>query len=388
MPYYRSVGEVPRKRHTAFRHDDGLYIEELMGAEGFSAESALLYHRHSPSAIVHAMTVGDDRSDAFTPNEPLLPYHLRTSELPLQGDVVTDRRPLMGNADVTICFAVTLAASMLYRSVVGDELVFVHRGSGRFESVFGTIAVGQGDYVVIPSGTTHRWVPDDGEHLQCLVVEANGHIGPPDRYLSKGGQFLEHAPYCERDIRTPEGPLLVDEGDVQVLVRHKAGRTRYVYDQHPFDVVGWDGSLYPWAFNIADFEPIVGRVHQPPPVHQTFQGPGFVVCSFVPRLFDFHPDAIKVPYHHANVDSDEVLLYVDGDFMSRAGSGIEAGSISLHPTGFIHGPQPGSVEASLNKAGTEEIAVMIDTFRPLGLSNLARAIADKGYPFSWSKRRI
>jgi len=388
MPYYRSVGEVPRKRHTAFRNGEGLYIEELMGSEGFSAESALLYHQHSPAAIVHAMTVGDDRAEMFTPNEPLLPYHLRTAELPLQGDVVTDRRPLLGNADVVISFAVTLSSSILYRNVVGDELVFVHQGTGRFECVFGTITIGPGDYVVIPAGTTHRWIPDTGEHLNCFVLEASGHITPPRRYLSPRGQFLEQAPYCERDLRTPHGPLLVDENEVQVLVRHKNGRTRYVYDQHPFDVVGWDGCLYPWALNINDFEPIVGRVHQPPPVHQTFEGPGFVVCSFVPRPYDFHPDAIKVPYHHANVDSDEVLFYVAGDFMSRKGSGIEVGSISLHPTGFIHGPQPGSVEASFDKTATEEVAVMVDTFAPLGLSNLARAIADKAYPFSWSKRRI
>jgi homogentisate 1,2-dioxygenase len=219
--------------------------------------------------------------------------------------------------------------------------------------------------------------------LRTLITEARGHIGPPRRYLSAKGQFLEHSPYCERDLRVPVGPHVVEGDEVEVLVRHRTGCTLYTYAHHPFDVVGWDGCLYPYAFSIHDFEPITGRLHQPPPVHQTFEGPGFVVCSFVPRLFDYHPQSIPAPYNHANVDSDEVLFYVGGDFMSRKGAGIELGSISLHPSGFIHGPQPGSVEASIGTASTDEYAVMIDTFRPLALGDAALACEDTGYAWSW-----
>jgi homogentisate 1,2-dioxygenase len=219
--------------------------------------------------------------------------------------------------------------------------------------------------------------------LRLLVTEARGHVGPPRRYLSAKGQFLEQAPYCERDLRAPTEPTVADGENVDVLVRYRSGLTRYTYARHPFDVVGWDGCLYPYAFNIKDFEPITGRIHQPPPVHQTFEGPGFVICSFVPRLFDYHPLAIPAPYNHANVDSDEVLFYTEGQFMSRGAAGIEVGSISLHPSGFVHGPQPGAVEASIGKAGTDEYAVMIDTFRPLELAEAAAACEDTSYPWSW-----
>jgi homogentisate 1,2-dioxygenase len=245
--------------------------------------------------------------------------------------------------------------------------------------------VGPGDYVVVPAGTTHRWVVGDGS-LGALVIEARGHVDVPARYLTDRGQHREGAPFSERDLRAPEGPLLAggDERDVPVLVRHRGGLSRHVHRHHPFDVVGWDGCLYPWAFSIHDFEPIVGAIHQPPPVHQTFEGPGIVVCSFVPRLYDTHPDAVKVPYHHANVDSDEVLFYSDGDFMSRAGSGIGVGSISYHPAGFVHGPQPGSLERSMDATRTEEVAVMVDTFRPLRVTSAARAVSAEGYHLTWS----
>ncbi len=397
MPYYRRVGEVPPKRHTQFRGPDGgLYTEELMGEEGFSSSSALLYHRHPPSAIVAAETVsggtvsGEPGAQALGPNEPLLPRHLRTHELADGADAVSGRHLLLGNDDVRLSYVATVGASELHRNAVGDELVYVEAGAARLESVYGGLDVGPGDYVVIPTSTTHRWVPAgpdpaQQQKLRALVIEAGGHIRPPARYLSAEGQFLEHAPYCERDLRAPSEPLVVDGDGATVLVRHRGGSTRYTYAHHPFDVVGWDGALYPYAFNIADFEPIVGRVHQPPPVHQTFAGPGFVVCSFVPRPFDFHPQAVPVPYHHANVDSDEVLFYVGGDFMSRKGSGIAQGSISLHPAGFVHGPQPGSVEAALGQPGTEEVAVMLDTFRPLQLGPGARAAEDPEYAWSWSR---
>jgi homogentisate 1,2-dioxygenase len=384
MPYYRAVGDVPRKRHLVFHDGDGgYYAEELMGIEGFSNNSALLYHRHSPSAIVAAEAVPDTRA-ALTANEPLLPMHLRTGDLPGGGDAVTGRRVLLGNADVVIGHVVATAPSPLYRDAIGDELVYVQAGRGVLESVFGPLAVDTGDYVVIPTSTTHRWVPDADAQLRLLTIEASGHIQTPKKYLTPFGQFTEFAPYCERDLRGPHEPLFAEGTDVDVLVRNRGGLTRYTYAAHPFDVIGWDGCLYPYTFNIGDFEPIVGSIHQPPPVHQTFEGSNFVVCSFVPRLYDFHPDAIKVPYHHANVDSDEVLFYSAGDFMSRAGSGIGVGSISLHPAGFVHGPQPGSLEAARPKDRTEEVAVMVDTFRPLLISDDARSIADPQYPWTWA----
>jgi homogentisate 1,2-dioxygenase len=274
-------------------------------------------------------------------------------------------------------------SSDLYRNAAGDELVYVQRGDATLESVFGALPVRAGDYVVVPASTTHRWVVDGP--FEALVVEARGHVTVPSKYLSPHGQFLQHAPFCERDLRAPGEPLLVDGEEVGVLVRHRHGCTRHVYAHHPFDVVGWDGNLYPYAFSIRDFAPVVGALHLPPPVHQTFAGPNFVVCSFVPRPYDFHPGAIKVPYHHANVDSDEVLFYSDGDFMSRAGSGIGAGSISHHPPGFVHGPQPGSMERAAGAERTEEYAVMLDTFRPLHATATAAAIADPGYPWTWAR---
>jgi homogentisate 1,2-dioxygenase len=386
MVHYRSVGDVPRKRHTHHVAPDGSrYAEELIGQEGFSASSSLLSHRHSPSALTSIDPVDAGPAEVpVTADVPLVPRHLRTADVVAHGDLVTGRTVLLANADVELSWVASADTSGLYRNALGDELVYVHRGDAVLESVFGALAVGTGDYVVVPGGTTHRWVATGGP-VEMLVMASRGHIGPPRRYLSASGQFLEHAPYCERDLRAPDQPLLVDGVDVPVTVRTRAGRSCHVHRHHPFDVVGWDGSVYPWAFNIADFEPIVGRLHQPPPVHQTFEGPGFVVCSFVPRPYDFHPDAVKVPYHHANTDSDEVLFYAAGDFMSRAGSGIGVGSISFHPAGFTHGPQPGSVERSLDATATEEVAVMVDTFAPLGVSDAARAVSDPAYPFSWSR---
>ncbi|MEY2398487.1 MAG: homogentisate 1,2-dioxygenase, partial [Actinomycetota bacterium] len=261
---------------------------------------------------------------------------------------------------------------------------YLQSGSGALESSFGSLAVRAGDYVVVPRGVTHRWVVD--EATEMLAFETSGHVRPPRHYRTATGQFLERAPYCERDVRGPEGPLVVDVGaPIDVIVRTRAGLSRHTHAHHPFDVVGWDGSLYPWALSIHDFEPVVGSIHQPPPVHQTFEGPGFVICSFVPRPFDFHPDAVKIPYHHSNVDSDEVLFYSAGNFMSRAGSGIGVGSISLHPAGFVHGPQPGSYERSVDATRTEELAVMLDTFRPLNVSDAARAASDPAYLQSWSR---
>ena len=385
MPYYQSVGDVPRKRHTLAGDGDGRrYHEELMGQQGFSSSSALLYHRNSPSAIVALEPVDDPPSTGFSPDRPLAPRHLQTGQLPATSDLVADRHGLLGNDSVSIAWtAAPKGPSPLYRNAAGDELIYIQSGNATLATVFGALDVGPGDYVVVPASTTHQWRHDGA--VSALVIESRGHVAVPERYLSSRGQFLEHAPYCERDLRAPTEPLIEGGADVDVIVRSHAGLTRHTHRHHPFDVVGWDGHIYPWALNIADFEPIVGSLHQPPPVHQTFEGPGFVVCSFVPRPFDFHPDAVKVPYHHANTDSDEVLFYSDGDFMSRAGSGIGIGSVSYHPMGFVHGPQPGSYEASIDVERTEETAVMIDTFAPLRVSDAARAVSDPEYPWSWAR---
>ena len=385
MVYYRTVGEVPRKRHSRFpRPDGGLYAEELMGQDGFSSSSSLLYHRHSPTAIVAAEAV-DEPDAGVCDHRPLLPRHFRTHELSIGGDAVTGRRLLLANDDVRLLYAAVDRPSELYRNATGDELLYIEEGRARLESVFGSLTATAGDYMVIPRATTYRLVPNDGP-VRMLIVEASGHVHPPRRYLSSEGQFLEHAPYSERDLRGPESAVMVEEAETTVLVRHRGGLTRYTYAHHPFDVVGWDGCLYPYLFSIHDFEPIVKRFHAPPPVHQTFEAPNLVVCSFCPRPFDFDPSAVPVPYHHANVDSDEVLFYAGGDFMSRKGAGIGAGSISLHPAGFVHGPQPGSVEAAAGRPGTDELAVMVDTFRPLRLATAARETEVRDYAGTWARR--
>ena len=399
MPYYRVTGEIPRKRHTRFqRPGGGLYAEELMGEEGFSSDSSLLYHVHPPTAIVKSEAITDIAEQAtLAVNHPLLPRHYRTQELARSGDLVQARQPLMGNDDVRISYVTADAPSDLYRNSTGDEATYVHTGSVRFESVYGTIEATAGDYVVVPRGTIHRWIPAktsgqdaSAEPVTALVIEARGHIRPPRRYLSQTGQFLEHAPYCERDLRPAVGPLLAEGEDVPVIVRTRGGLSRLTYAYHPFDVVGWDGCLYPYAFNIADFEPIVKRTHAPPPVHQTFEGPNFVICSFCPRPLDFDPLSVPIPYNHHNVDSDEMMFYVGGDYSARQGSGVGIGSVTLHPSGFTHGPVPGAVEAVIRgiaagRTTTDETAVMIDTFRPLLLSDQAAAAEDLEYAWSWAR---
>ena len=395
MAYYRSLGAVPPKRHTQHRRaDGGLYYEELMGEEGFSSDSSLLYHRYIPSAIVDA-SPWDPADQALTPNHPLKPRHLKLHGLfddnEWKGsDVVTGRRLVLGNGDVRISYAVAGEASPLYRNAIGDECVYVESGSGAVETVFGALPVRQGDYVILPRATTHRWIPESGSPLRAYVIEANSHITPAKRYLSKYGQLLEHSPFCERDLHGPDGPLAAEGEDVEVLVKHRTAQgitgTRYVYPHHPFDVVGWDGCLYPYTFNVSDFEPITGRVHQPPPAHQVFEGAGFVICNFVPRKVDYHPLSIPVPYYHSNVDSDEVMFYCGGNYEARKGSGIGQGSISLHPGGHAHGPQPGAYERSIGVEFFDELAVMVDTFRPLELGEAGVAAEDERYAWTWSGR--
>ncbi len=395
MAYYRQLGSIPPKRHTQHRTPEGgLYYEELMGEEGFSSDSSLLYHRGIPSAVVNAVP-WELPDQSTVANHPLLPRHLKLHELFADqewksADVVGSRRLVLGNGDVRISYVAAGAPSELYRNGLGDECVYVESGAGTLETVFGTLEVGQGDYVIIPRATTHRWVPTGEEPLRAYCIEANSHITPVKRFLSKYGQLLEHAPYCERDLRAPSGPLLVDGTDVDVLVKHRGPNgiagTRYTVPHHPFDVVGWDGCLYPYAFNIRDYEPITGRIHQPPPAHQVFEGNGFVICNFVPRKVDYHPLSIPVPYYHSNVDSDEVMFYCGGDYAARKGSGIGQGSISLHPGGHTHGPQPGAYERSIGAEFFDELAVMVDTFRPLELGEGGRASEDSNYAWTWAGR--
>jgi homogentisate 1,2-dioxygenase len=397
MAHYLSVGHVPPKRHTQHRTPTGeLYYEELMGEEGFSSDSSLLYHAHIPSAVLGARNweLPDQSTMA---NHPLQPRHLKLHDLfPDQDwtttDAVTGRRLVLGNADVRLGYAAVGRPSPLYRNATGDECVYVESGSGVVETVFGDLTVGQGDYVVLPRVTTHRWVPGGDIPLRLYFIEANGHITPPRRFLSRYGQFLEHSPYCERDLRVPTAPRVVDEQDVEVYIKHRGhgagglAGTVHVLPRHPFDVVAWDGCLYPYVLNISDYEPITGRIHQPPPAHQVFEGNNFVICNFVPRKVDYHPLAVPVPYYHANVDSDEVMFYVGGDYEARKGSGIGQGSVSLHPGGHAHGPQPGAVERSLGAEFFDELAVMVDTFRPLELGEGGQAVDDGSYAWSWAGR--
>jgi homogentisate 1,2-dioxygenase len=394
--FYRQVGEVPPKRHTQFRDASGaLYYEELMGEEGFSSDSSLLYHRGVPSAIVGS-EIWELPEQSTTPNHPLKPRHLKLHTLfdpdAAEGvDAVTGRRLVLGNGDVRIGYVVATATSPYYRNAIGDECVYVEQGAGTVETQFGVLAYRTGDYVLIPRATTHRWVPSQPSRL--YPIEGNSHIHPPKRYLSRFGQLLEHAPYSERDLHGPTEPFLVDGEDVEVLVKHRGNGpggivgTRMCYATHPFDVVGWDGCLYPHVFNVEDFMPITGKIHQPPPVHQVFEGWNFVVCNFVPRKVDYHELSIPVPYYHSNVDSDEVMFYVGGDYEARKGSGIDIGSISLHPGGHPHGPQPAAIEGSLGVEYFDELAVMVDTFRPLDLGEGGLAAEDPGYAWTWAGRQ-
>jgi homogentisate 1,2-dioxygenase len=395
MPFYRSVGSVPPKRHIQHRDPKGrLYHEELMGEEGFSSDSSLLYHVGVPSGIVDSQ-IWELPDQSRTPNHPLKPRHLVLHSLfpePGQGVgacPVEGRRLVLGNNDVRINYVVTgTGPSPYYRNAIGDECVYVESGAGVVETVFGVIPFRTQDYVLIPRATTHRWVPSEPSRL--YPIEANSHVAPPKRYLSRFGQLLEHAPYCERDLHGPRETLLVEGNDVEVLVKHRVGGqvvgTRMTYDTHPFDVVGWDGCLYPYTFNLEDYMPITGKIHQPPPVHQVFEGWNFVVCNFLPRKVDYHPLSIPVPYYHSNVDSDEVMFYVGGDYEARKGSGIGLGSVSVHPGGYAHGPQPSAIEASLGAERFEETAVMIDTFQPLDLGEGGLASEDPAYAWSWAGR--
>ncbi|RHW42112.1 homogentisate 1,2-dioxygenase [Neobacillus notoginsengisoli] len=380
--FYRQMGKIPQKRHTMFKKVDGsLYREQVMGTKGFSGTQSILYHEHMPTEVVRANKVIPFLPE-YEEQGPLRHRHFYTPEIMKTGDALTSREYLMGNSDLLIGTAnADKPMERYYRNGDGDEMLYVHYGSGKLETMFGTLSYRRGDYLVIPIGTIYRIIPES--ETKILFVESFSQITTPKRYRNEYGQLLEHSPFCERDLRGPEKlDTFSEKGEFEVLTKTRGYMHEHILGHHPFDVVGWDGYLYPWAFNIEDFEPITGRIHQPPPVHQTFEGHNFVICSFVPRLYDYHPEAIPAPYFHSNVNSDEMLYYVEGNFMSR--KGIKEGSISLHPSGIPHGPHPGKTEASIGKKETLELAVMIDTFRPLKVFKKAAEIEDKNYMYSWT----
>jgi homogentisate 1,2-dioxygenase len=379
---YHTLGEVPHKRHTQFRRPDGkLYTEQLMGSRGFSGRSSLIYHYNMPTQVREIRKVQDCRV-THADEQVLRHHHFKTKDLKKSGDPVSGRVVLLHNADVSMAIAVPdQKMTYYYRNGQGDDMYFVHEGTGRIQTIFGEIHYRPGDYVVIPRGTTYMFHPDAGAQ-RYLVIESASSIETPKRYRNEYGQLLEHAPFSERDIRRPERlETFTDRGKYEVRIKARDQITSYEFEFHPLDVVGWDGFLYPYIFNIEDFEPITGRVHMPPPTHQCFEGRNFVVCSFVPRMYDYHPDALPIPYNHSNVDSDEVLYYVNGNFMSRRG--IEVGSFTLHPSGIPHGPHPGAAEAAIGAKETKELAVMLDTFHPLYVTTDAMPYDEPKYPYSW-----
>jgi homogentisate 1,2-dioxygenase len=374
---------VPRKRHTVFRRPDGgLYAEELMGHEGFVGTSSLLYHIHPPTTVKTARRVREINWEEDD-DTSLRHRHFLTNRVQRHGSPTLDRLPLLFNSDIGMLYVEPDENDVhFYRNSQADECVYVVEGKGVLETVFGDLPFQQGDYVVIHRNITHRWRFDLATPAKLLVFESRGHIRFPTRYKNNFGQLLEGAPFSERDIRRPTELRPRDEmGDFPILVKQYNAINELVLDHHPLDVVGWDGYYYPWIFNIHDFEPIVGRIHQPPPVHQTFQGDGFVICSFCPRPYDFDANAVPAPYNHSNVDSDEVLFYASSEFMSR--KGIEYGSITHHPDGLPHGPHPGRTEASIGAKYTNELAVMMDSFKPLKVAKAAMTIEDPNYHKSW-----
>ncbi|QOR64680.1 homogentisate 1,2-dioxygenase [Cytobacillus suaedae] len=384
--YYRSMGNIPHKRHTTFRKEDGsLYREQVMGTKGFSGTQSILYHHYMPTSVVKSELIGKYLPE-YEEQGSLDHRHFYTDKLSQSGDALSAREYLLGNDDLLIgAMNIDKAMDNYYRNGDGDEMLFIHYGSGKVETMFGTLTYRPGDYVVIPIGTIYRVVPDEGAATKILFIESFSQITTPRRYRNEYGQLLEHSPFCERDIRGPETLEHFDEkGEFEVITKTRGYLHSHVLGHHPLDVVGWDGYLYPWVFNVEDFEPITGRIHQPPPVHQTFEGHNFVVCSFVPRLFDYHPEAIPAPYYHSNVNSDELLYYVEGNFMSRKGVKLE--SITLHPSGIPHGPHPGKTEASIGKKETLELAVMIDTFKPLKVVKKAKDYEDTGYMYTWVEK--
>lgn len=383
MPFYTKSGNIPEKRHIQFRKPDGtLYHEELFSTEGFSNTYSLLYHLYPPTKIKQ---VGEAYSvePKVVLSKQLKHRSLKGFKIKPVDDYLESRKAVLVNSDLHISLAAPRKSmtDYFYKNVDADEMIFVHEGTGTLKTMYGDIPFEYGDYVIIPRGTLYQITFND-ENNRLLIVESFSPIEFPKRYMNRVGQLMEHSPFCERDIKTPQNLKTHDEqGDFYFKIKKQGIIYPYHYANHPFDLIGWDGYVYPWAFSIHNFEPITGRVHQPPPVHQTFEAHNFVVCSFVPRMYDYHPLAIPAPYNHSNIDSDEILYYVDGDFMSR--KSVERGQITLHPGGIPHGPHPGTYEGSIGKKETKELAVMIDPFRPLQLTEAALEIEDTEYYLSW-----
>lgn len=385
MPYYHKLGNIPHKRHTQFRKKDGsLYAEQLFSTEGFSNDYSLLYHCFAPTDIIKT----DDPYDVMprVAEEKMLKHRsFEGFNIKPEQDFLNSRKPVLVNNDCHVVLAAPQQSmkDYFYKNADADEMIFVHEGVGVLRTMYGNLPFGYGDYLVIPRGTIYQ-IDFENENNRLFIVESFSPIRFPKKYLSKYGQLLEHSPYCERDIRAPQDLVTIEEkGDFLIKTKKKGRIYGIHYGHHPFDIVGWDGCCYPFAFSIHDFEPITGRVHQPPPVHQTFEGNNYVVCSFCPRLFDYHPQSVPAPYNHSNIDSDELLYYVDGDFMSR--KNVTRGMITLHPGGIPHGPHPGAVEKSIGAKETKELAVMVDTFHPLQLTVEALDIENPHYTMSWAE---
>ena len=383
MPRYHTLGNIPHKRHTVFKKKDGsIHFEQLFGTIGFDGMSSLLYHLHPPT-MVKELLGNIDVSPTVAVKNNMQMRALKGFNIPSHDDFLKSRVPVLTNSDVTLHLSNPKKSSSdyFYKNVDADEVIFIHHGTGTLKTQLGNIEFKSGDYLVIPRGMIYQMYFND-ENNRHFIIESAHPIYTPKRYRNWFGQLLEHSPFCERDLRVPSKLDTIDQkGEFLIKIKKEGLLHDYIYASHPFDVVGWDGYNYPYAFSIHDFEPITGRVHQPPPVHQTFETSAFVICSFCPRMYDYHPEAIPAPYNHSNIDSDEVLYYVDGDFMSR--NDIEMGQITLHPAGIPHGPHPGAYERSIGKKQTEELAVMVDTFKPLQLTQQALDIEAKNYYKTW-----
>jgi homogentisate 1,2-dioxygenase len=388
MPIYKQVGTIPEKRHTVFRQPNGnLYHEELFGTEGFSGMSSLVYHINPPTRVKEKGIPYSVKPEIAI-EDNLQNRSYQSFNAKPANDYLESRKTLFVNDDMTIGVAAPIEGTNKYffKNADADEMLFIHKGNGEIKTMYGNISFSYGDYIIIPRGTVYQ-INFETNDNRILIVESHGPIETPERYRNKYGQFLEHSPFCERDFRAPMNMETHDEdGEFLINIKKRDLIYPYIYENHPFDLIGWDGCSYPYAFSIFNFEPITGRIHMPPPIHQTFMGKNFVICSFVPRLYDYHPNAIPAPYHHSNVDSDELLYYVDGDFMSR--NNIEKGQITLHPGGLPHGPHPGAIERSIGKTSTNELAVMIDPFNPVKITKEAMDLEFDDYYHSWVDNSI
>ena len=388
MPVYQQQGIIPNKRHTVFRQDNGsLYHEELFGTEGFASTSSLVYHLHPPT-MVHKMGKPYSVRPEIAIEDNMKALSFLGFEVTPEKDYLKSRKTLFINNDLAVGVSAPTHSmeEYFFKNADADELIFIHKGSGVLKTMYGSVKFGYGDYLVIPRGTVYQLTfKDENNHI--LFIESHSPIHTPKRYRNEFGQLLEHAPFCERDFRFPQNLETHEEtGAFNILIKKRGLIYPYVYETHPFDVVGWDGYNYPYAFSIFNFEPITGRVHMPPTIHQNFEGRNFVICSFVPRLYDYHPNAIPAPYHHSNIDSDEILYYVDGDFMSR--NNIKPGQFTLHPGGVPHGPHPGAIERSIGKKETNELAVMIDPFNPVKITRDALDMEIGDYYKSWKSQSL